>query len=57
MKGIYSALLTPFDKDGYVDEASLRSIVRHNIDSMGVHGLYVGGSTGEALKEKEFLKS
>ena len=47
MKGIYSALLVSFDKDGNINEKGLRQIVRHNIDVCKVDGLYVGGSTGE----------
>ncbi|CEK31808.1 N-acetylneuraminate lyase [[Clostridium] sordellii] len=47
MKGIYSALLVSFDKDGNINEKGLRQIVRHNIDNCKVDGLYVGGSTGE----------
>lgn len=45
--GIYSALLTSFDKDGNINEAGVRQLVRHNIDHNKVDGLYVGGSTGE----------
>ncbi|WP_025728679.1 N-acetylneuraminate lyase [Atopobacter phocae] len=47
IKGIISALLVPFDSEGNVNEAGLRQVVRHNIDTMKVDGLYVGGSTGE----------
>lgn len=47
LKGIYSALLVPFNEDGQVNETGLRQIIRHNIDRMGVKGLYVGGSSGE----------
>lgn len=47
MKGIYSALLVSFDKNGNINEKGLREIVRHNIDKMKIDGLYVGGSTGE----------
>lgn len=47
MKGIYSALMVPYNEDGSINEKGLREIVRHNIDKMGVDGLYVGGSTGE----------
>lgn len=47
MKGIYSALLTSFDRDGNINEKGIREIVRYNIDKMKVDGLYVGGSTGE----------
>ena len=47
MKGIYSALLVSFDENGKVNEKGLREIIRHNIDTMKIDGLYVGGSTGE----------
>ncbi|MDX8337163.1 N-acetylneuraminate lyase [Candidatus Cetobacterium colombiensis] len=47
LKGIFSALLVAFDKDGNIDEKGIRETVRHNIDNMKVDGLYVGGSTGE----------
>lgn len=47
IKGLISALIIPFDKQGKVNEDGLRQIIRHNIDKMGVDGLYVGGSTGE----------
>ncbi|MCI6863010.1 MAG: N-acetylneuraminate lyase [Anaerobiospirillum succiniciproducens] len=58
--GIYSALLTSFDKNGDINEKGIRQLVRHNIDVCKVDGLYVGGSTGEnfllstAEKEKIF---
>lgn len=47
LKGIFSALLVAFDKNGNIDEKGIRETVRHNIDNMQVDGLYVGGSTGE----------
>ncbi|MBQ8173939.1 MAG: N-acetylneuraminate lyase [Clostridia bacterium] len=47
-KGIFTALLTPFDKGDRVNEAVLRQLVRHNL-SLGVRGFYVGGSTAEAF--------
>lgn len=47
LQGIYSALLTSFDAEGVIQEQGVREIIRHNIDAMGVDGLYVGGSTGE----------
>ncbi|MGL5414501.1 MAG: N-acetylneuraminate lyase [Clostridium sp.] len=47
MRGIYSALLVSFDKEGNLNEKGLREIVRHNIDVCKVDGLYIGGSTGE----------
>lgn len=47
MKKLYSALMTAFDKDGNIDEAGIRQMIRYNIDVNKVDGLYVGGSTGE----------
>ncbi|MDP8099234.1 N-acetylneuraminate lyase [Pasteurella atlantica] len=47
LKGLFSALLVSFNEDGTVNEKGLREIIRHNIDTMKVDGLYVGGSTGE----------
>lgn len=49
MKGIFSALLTSFDENGKINEKGVRELVRHNIDTMKVDGLYVGGSTGETF--------
>ncbi|GAB4071942.1 N-acetylneuraminate lyase [Barrientosiimonas marina] len=49
MKGIMTALLTPFNEDGTLNEKGLREVVRYNIDVMQVNGLYVGGSTGESF--------
>lgn len=45
MKGIFSALLVPFDEEGKVEEKGLREIVRQNIDVQKVDGLYVNGSS------------
>lgn len=58
MKGVFTALLTPFLSNGSIDEAVLRQMVRHNIDKMDVDGLYIGGSTGEAflMSENERIK-
>lgn len=47
MKGIFSALLVPYDQNGNIKEKGLRQLVRYNIDVCSVDGLYVGGSTGE----------
>lgn len=47
MKGLFSALLISFDKDGNINEKGIREIVRHNIEVCKIDGLYVGGSTGE----------
>lgn len=48
LKGVMSALLTPFDAEHRLDKESLRRLVRFNIEQ-GIDGLYVGGSTGEAF--------
>ena len=47
-KGIFTALLTPFDKNNKINEKALESLIKHNID-LGVTGFYVCGSTGEAF--------
>lgn len=46
LHGVLSALLTTFDADGALDEATLRRVVDRNIDG-GVHGVVACGSTGE----------
>lgn len=53
-KGVYAALMTPFDANGKVDYDALSALADHCISS-GLHGLYVGGSTGEGflLTEEE----
>ncbi|HEM7500239.1 N-acetylneuraminate lyase [Klebsiella aerogenes] len=48
LRGVMPALLTPFDAQQNIDRASLRRLVRFNIEQ-GVDGVYVGGSTGEAF--------
>ena len=47
-KGIFTALLTPFDKEDKINEKALAALVKHNL-RLGVKGFYVGGSTGEAF--------
>ena len=47
-KGIFTALLTPFDKENKINEKALEALIKHNL-SMGVKGFYVCGSTGEAF--------
>lgn len=47
-KGIFPALLTPFDKNGGVNTDALCKLVNYNIDK-GVSGFYVNGSTAEAF--------
>ncbi len=47
ISGIIPPITTPFDAADRVDEAALRADVRYLIETAGVHGLAVGGSTGE----------
>ena len=46
-KGIYPALITPFDKKGRVNPEKIQQVVDICI-TKGVSGFYVGGSTGES---------
>lgn len=54
LRGIYPALLTPFDSEGRVNVGVLEKLIQYNLDK-GVTGFYVGGSTAEAflLSEQE----
>ena len=45
--GVNPALVTPFTKDGKVDEKAFRRLIRHCIDTLGVTGLVPAGTTGE----------
>lgn len=47
-KGLFSALLTPFNEDSSINFDSLEKLVEFNIQN-GIDGFYVGGSTGEGL--------
>ena len=47
LHGIIPPMTTPFDAQGRVDEAALRADVCYLLETAGVHGLAVGGSTGE----------
>jgi N-acetylneuraminate lyase len=53
-KGIFPALLTPFDAQDRINEKALEKLVQLNLEK-GVTGFYVGGSTAEAflLSEEE----
>ena len=46
--GIFTALLTPFDKNNKINEKELERLVKFNLKK-GVTGFYVGGSTAEAF--------
>lgn len=45
--GITPPMATPFDEQGGIDIDALRADVRYLIEAAHVHGLAVGGSTGE----------
>lgn len=45
-RGVIPALVTPFDKDGAVDEGAFRRNIAGMIE-LGVHGVLVNGCTGE----------
>ncbi|MBA3815376.1 MAG: 4-hydroxy-tetrahydrodipicolinate synthase [Parachlamydiaceae bacterium] len=47
LKGVYTALITPFDKEGNLDEEGLRQLIRHQIDNQ-IDGVVLLGSTGES---------
>jgi 4-hydroxy-tetrahydrodipicolinate synthase len=55
--GCGTALVTPFKKDGSVDEAGVRRLVRRQID-LGIHFLVPCGTTGESptLSEDERVR-
>jgi 4-hydroxy-tetrahydrodipicolinate synthase len=46
LRGVLTALATPFTEDGTINEASLRALVDRSIAG-GVHGVVACGSTGE----------
>jgi 4-hydroxy-tetrahydrodipicolinate synthase len=45
--GVITAMATPFDPEGGVDEAAARRLASHLVEH-GSHGVVVAGSTGEA---------
>jgi 4-hydroxy-tetrahydrodipicolinate synthase len=47
IEGVITAMATPFEESGAVDEAAARSLAVHLIEH-GSHGVVVAGSTGEA---------
>ena len=46
IEGIITAVVTPFEKNGNIDEAAFRKIINSLIDT-GISGLFPVGSTGE----------
>ncbi len=55
--GAGTALVTPFTRDGAVDEKALRALIEWQIEE-GIHFLVPCGSTGEAatLSPEEHLR-
>ena len=47
MRGIWAAALNPFQDDLSLDEAGLRSNIRHWIDDLDIQGLFIAGKQGE----------
>ena len=48
MEGAYAALVTPYRKDGAIDEEMVERLVWHLLDN-GLRGFYLTGSTGEGF--------
>jgi 4-hydroxy-tetrahydrodipicolinate synthase len=46
IRGVLTAMATPFDEDGGVDHGAARNLAVHLLEH-GSHGLVVGGTTGE----------
>jgi 4-hydroxy-tetrahydrodipicolinate synthase len=57
IRGILTAMATPFDEAGAVDLAAGRRLAAHLLDH-GSHGLVIGGSTGECatLTDEETIE-
>jgi len=56
VRGVITAMATPFEPGGAVDEAAARRLAAHLVEH-GSHGLVVAGSTGEAatLDDEEHI--
>jgi len=56
IRGVLTAMATPFDEGGAVDEAAALKLANHLLEH-GSHGLVISGSTGEAptLTDEEAL--
>src|SRR5437868_10111311 len=57
LRGCGTAMVTPFRRDGIIDEPALRSLIEWQISS-GVHFLVPCGTTGETptLSREEWLR-
>ena len=47
LRGVLTAMVTPFHEDGGLDDAGSRRLARHLIEN-GSHGLVLAGTTGES---------
>ncbi|MGZ5314557.1 MAG: 4-hydroxy-tetrahydrodipicolinate synthase [Solirubrobacterales bacterium] len=47
LRGVLTAMVTPFAEDGSLDEAAARRLARHLVEN-GSHGIVVAGTTGES---------
>ena len=47
LKGVFTAIVTPFTKDNKIDEEALRNLVEEQIDA-GIAGIVPCGTTGES---------
>ena len=58
LKGVFPALVTPFDKDGKIDSKSIDKLVEFHLKNE-VDGFYIGGSSGEGfllnLDERKYV--
>ncbi len=52
LSGVFTALVTPFDKEGNLDLDAFEALVQHQLDA-GVAGLVPVGTTGEAATLSE----
>ena len=48
LRGVFSAMITPFDKNENVDEKALETLLNWTINK-GISGVFVVSSTGESL--------
>ena len=57
LRGVITAMVTPFARDGTLDLEATRSLARHLVGN-GSHGLVVAGTTGESptLSDTEKLR-
>jgi len=57
LQGIYTPVLTSFDEEGKIDYEAWKAVLDKQINA-GVHGLIIGGSTGEfyAMSKDERLE-